>query len=206
MLHQSNIHSKITVISVKIFFEPKYFLVTRIPRYTIISTFATQPQLIHDFVFYTFLSKGWGRLQHCKRGIHPYLQETKETVMKDSDCKKANGKFRRYDNDLEICHNESANFLNRIFPEMICVEGKQTSSCQGDSGGPFTVMQGAHDQHFLVGVISWSFGCAEVNCQNSTSTHPNPSNSNILYQLSLLPPRVLFLPSSAKAQAPARLR
>ena len=38
--HQSNIHDKIAVISVKIFCEPKYFLVSRIPRYTIISTSA----------------------------------------------------------------------------------------------------------------------------------------------------------------------
>ena len=36
--HQSKIHDKIAVISVKIFCQPKYFLVTRKPRYTIIST------------------------------------------------------------------------------------------------------------------------------------------------------------------------
>ena len=33
---QSNIRDKIAVISAKIFCEQKYFLVTRIPRYTII--------------------------------------------------------------------------------------------------------------------------------------------------------------------------
>ena len=37
-MHYSNFRDKIAVILVKIFCEPKKFLVSRIPRYTIIST------------------------------------------------------------------------------------------------------------------------------------------------------------------------
>ena len=51
--HQSNIHDKIAVISVKIFCEPKYFLVSRIPRYTIISTSGLrygQTKVARDFI------------------------------------------------------------------------------------------------------------------------------------------------------------
>ena len=35
------------------------------------------------------------------------------------------------------------------------------SACQGDSGGPFTMEE--QGQHYLYGIISWSYGCAEVN-------------------------------------------
>ena len=47
--HQSKIHDKIAVISVKIFCQPKYFLVTRKPRYTIISK--TSPNLFLHALF-----------------------------------------------------------------------------------------------------------------------------------------------------------
>ena len=46
---QSNIPDKITVISVKIFCDPKHFLVSRIPRYTIISTSGSTPNTPNCF-------------------------------------------------------------------------------------------------------------------------------------------------------------
>ena len=54
---------------------------------------------------------------------------------------------------------------------MVCGESKASAStCRGDGGGPFTVVEGPdRDQHYLVGVNSWQFGCAEPNKQYLTN-------------------------------------
>ena len=88
--------------------------------------------------------------------------------MKNVDCEKARGKVRRWYEDLQKCQNDTPDYANKIFPDMICGEvkkrpkGKPTSTCKGDSGGPYTVKRGKPEQHFLVGVMSWQYGCAEV--------------------------------------------
>ena len=46
-MHESNFRDKIAVILVKIFCELKNFLVSRIPRYTIISTSGLAPACLH---------------------------------------------------------------------------------------------------------------------------------------------------------------
>ena len=51
-------------------------------------------------------------------------------------------------------------YAGLITEDTVCAKAPGKDSCQGDSGGPLTVKEG--DQHSLVGVVSWSFGCAEV--------------------------------------------
>ena len=38
------------------------------------------------------------------------------------------------------------------------------STCHGDSGGPLTVKSVLTKKHDLVGVSSWTYGCAAVSC------------------------------------------
>ena len=99
-------------------------------------------------------------------------------MMKNSDCKKVKGNYRKFDKKVKKCFNKNASMASSIFPEMICGEPKKpsngdpTSTCQGDSGGPYTVKNMKH-QHFLVGVTSHAFGCAEVIVKTQlTQTQP----------------------------------
>ena len=62
-------------------------------------------------------------------------------------------------------------YAGLITEDMMCAKAPGKDSCQGDSGGPLTVKEG--DQHSLVGVVSWSLGCAEV------SKHGLASNTGI---------------------------
>ena len=43
----------------------------------------------------------------------------------------------------------------------LCAFAPNTDSCQGDSGGPLTLKQG--DRYLLLGVVSYGFGCADIN-------------------------------------------
>ena len=95
--------------------------------------------------------------------------------MEDKDCSAVKGDYRKYIEEDRKCVNETDTYKGRIFPDMICGEPKRpgsgdpTSICKGDSGGPFTVKKGDKgDQHYLVGVSSWQFGCAEVILKTKT--------------------------------------
>ena len=45
-----------------------------------------------------------------------------------------------------------------------CMVHVYLSSIQGDSGGPLTLKNRRTNQHNLVGVVSWGYGCAAVSC------------------------------------------
>jgi len=71
--------------------------------------------------------------------------------------------------EVDIIPNEECNLLLSKYPEdvpvtsdMICavnLESNGTDACEGDSGGPLTVNY--DDQHFLIGLVSWGYGCGE---------------------------------------------
>ena len=111
-------------------------------------------------ILYPFLFKGWGRTDQCVRQLSPNLKETTQKVITDTECEKFKGFYRFYNESTKECKHKNDNYKNLIKEEMICGHSKGTSSCQGDSGGPYTVEK--KEQHILVGVGSWGFGCAEV--------------------------------------------
>ena len=55
-------------------------------------------------------------------------------------------------------------FKNQISSDMVCAGAAGKSSCRGDSGGPLTVKNVLTKKHDLVGVSSWTYGCAAVSC------------------------------------------
>ena len=79
---QSNIRDKIAVISAKIFCEQKYFLVTRISRYTIISTYAAwvlryhtpHKHLTPDFTWFETILILLTHVQSCKTCTYTVFQ------------------------------------------------------------------------------------------------------------------------------------
>ena len=80
--------------------------------------------------------------------------------MSDAQCMTASGDVVSSVNGTCLYYTNGS-FVGMISKEMLCVGSDQGSgSCMGDSGGPFTVKQDG--KHFLVGVVSWGFGCADV--------------------------------------------
>jgi len=94
---------------------------------------------------------GMGRL--TSGGALPeYLQEVSVPFLTNEECNK-----REYYN-------------GRITDHMFCAGFPETGgfdSCQGDSGGPIVRQVSEPEtgvtKHVLVGVVSWGYGCAEVN-------------------------------------------
>merc|ERR1712212_981399 len=104
----------------------------------------------HEFVATV---TGWGKLASNETSGSNELREVDVKVWKNSDCK-----------------NRFPNFPgvgNVITDQMLCanVEGGGKDACHGDSGGPL-VTAGAGDgvttgeNYELIGVVSWSIGCA----------------------------------------------
>ncbi|XP_050346916.1 trypsin, alkaline C-like [Nymphalis io] len=92
---------------------------------------------------------GWGRLSEDKPQQPEELLHIEINVINHELCR------RRY---ALLQTLPDYKFMPHVTPEMLChgilnVGGKNT--CLGDSGGPIT-----HNKNVIVGVISWTFGCA----------------------------------------------
>ena len=114
------------------------------------------------------LSEGWGAKNHCDPKPSDQLQETKQKIMKYEDCKATKGDYREYNSTEKKCFKRTGSYENLIDPHMVCAESQRTSTCFGDTGSPFTVIKEnkGDKYHFLMGVYSWQFGCAEVIVKN----------------------------------------
>ncbi|KAI1286064.1 Serine proteinase stubble [Halotydeus destructor] len=103
------------------------------------------PQGLGDLVNLTATVSGWGRVsENGPKSQH--LQYTNMTIISNQRCVE---EFEKGDRK-EIIGSES-----------LCTyqgNGNETDACYGDSGGPLVVKDG--DQYALVGIVSWSYGCA----------------------------------------------
>ena len=105
----------------------------------------------------------------------PVLRMTNQTIISNEECRKSTG-FRytcnlelrnlTYPNGTKILKHlaiigaRKASNENEIFEGMMCTVNEGRSECKGDSGGPLTVNE--NGKQILVGVVSWSTGCAKV--------------------------------------------
>ena len=105
----------------------------------------------------------------------PILRMTNTSILSNSECRKGFG--IQYTCNLELRDHtfpngttglkqkaiigaQNVTYANSIFEEMMCTMNEGRSECKGDSGGPLTVNE--NGKHILVGLVSWSSGCAKV--------------------------------------------
>ena len=129
-----------------------------------------------DYIGKTASVYGWGLFkeslpcdsqEHLQPPTSTVLRETTETILSNEKCKQSSGMFPCCPNgtptECPVCPNCTTSMMGgeyRVRNDMLCGIKPGTGICNGDSGGPFTVE--ADGKHTLVGISSWSFGCARV--------------------------------------------
>ena len=81
-------------------------------------------------------------------------------IVSDNTCAAASGNFFGLNSTTGRCELETDSYAGFISEDMVCARNPGRAPCQGDSGGPLTVNE--DEQHILVGVVSWAYGCGEV--------------------------------------------
>ena len=99
-------------------------------------------------------------MSKCKKWTPKRMKEATVQIVSDATCRTAHGTHMNFDQDTQTCYKTTSNYTTWISRDMLCVKPISGSACSGDSGGPLTVKESG--QHKLVGVVSWSAGCAEA--------------------------------------------
>ena len=107
------------------------------------------------------MTPGWGSTASCPATTSTVLLEVEVPIVSDSICEAASSDSVTQSSNGQ-CVTGSASYSGAISSEMVCAGSSGKDSCQGDSGGPFTVKSSSTNQHDLVGVVSWGYGCAAV--------------------------------------------
>ena len=81
-------------------------------------------------------------------------------IVSDASCAANSGTHEQFNPFFSTCLTVNDSYAGMITDDMLCAGAAGKGACQGDSGGPLTVKEG--DQHSLVGVVSWGYGCGEV--------------------------------------------
>ena len=89
------------------------------------------------------------------------MEEVAVPIVSDATCEAASSSSVTFSNQLGECQTVSASYSGLISADMLCAGAPGKDTCQGDSGGPLTVRNDTN-QHELVGVVSWGYGCAAV--------------------------------------------
>ena len=107
---------------------------------------------------------GWGRTidNPCFTfdSNSPVLRTTNATIISNEKCEKGNGTYLVCDTNAKSVKPDNISYKGQVFEDMICIESLGRGICKGDSGGPMTIEEDG--KHILVGVTSWSYGCAKV--------------------------------------------
>ena len=85
---------------------------------------------------------GWGITSYGYQSN--ILQKGLVKTMTKKQCTSRPKKFRSY----------------HLTENMLCAQAKGRDACKGDSGGPLDV-RGQDGSYAQIGIVSWSFGCAE---------------------------------------------
>ena len=123
------------------------------------------------------MTPGWGSTASCPKAPSSVLLEVEVPIVSDSICEAASSDSVTFLSNGQ-CVTSSASYSGLISSEMVCAGSSGKDACAGDSGGPFTVKSSSTNQHDLVGVVSWGYGCAAV--------------SNFFLKLSLIPQDGLY--------------
>ena len=107
------------------------------------------------------MTPGWGSTASCSKALSSVLLEVEVPIVSDSICEAASSNSVTQPINGQ-CVTGSASYSGAISSEMVCAGSSGKDACQGDSGGPFTVKSSSTNQHDLVGVVSWGYGCAAV--------------------------------------------